>query len=302
MAIAYFGFRIPEARLNKQTLHRLNQHLYRRPRRIRNLSHPEVERGWKLRDVQRRVSTYSASPTNPGASAPASATSIRLMNGEGKDKRKCRLRASPLIVFRARIVLSVRHASRALLKLPPSFQRSAGTRKGLPLLFRRSVLPRLKQKHTCCILMRYSSIACRKCRYLQPISTDLGAAMEIRELLRRRTSFLAVSASQKLSAGTRLLTILLFAVSGISFLCSWTLQSTFDRAINHQSRNVIRAGDLSRATSEIMMGQTQYVMYTLQNDPDSSETARKSVHASAERAATWRPNYPPRLRTRTNGR
>jgi hypothetical protein len=34
-----------------------------------------------------------------------------------------------------------------------------------------------------------------------------------------------------------------------------------------------------------MMNQMQYVMYTLQNAPVASEAARKSVHASSERAA-----------------
>lgn len=84
--------------------------------------------------------------------------------------------------------------------------------------------------------------------------------------------------------GTVTLLTLLVVVSGLGFLCNQSLQAAFNRAVNYESRRLILSAEVSSATSEMMLGQTRFVLLTLQNDPDASDAARQSVHANSSKA------------------
>lgn len=84
--------------------------------------------------------------------------------------------------------------------------------------------------------------------------------------------------------GTVTLLILLVLVSGLGFLCNRSLQAAFDRAVNEETRRLLLSAEVNSATSEMMLGQTRFVLLTLQNDPDASDAARQSVHANSSKA------------------
>ena len=84
--------------------------------------------------------------------------------------------------------------------------------------------------------------------------------------------------------GTTILLGLLLLVGGVGILCNWRSQAAFDRAVNEESRSLVLAGNINSATSAMMLGETRFILLTLQNDPDASEAAKQSVHASSSRA------------------
>jgi methyl-accepting chemotaxis protein len=100
-----------------------------------------------------------------------------------------------------------------------------------------------------------------------------------------RQRFSGISAGRKLMFGTTTLLVLLVVVSGIGFLCNWSLKSAFDRSVNEGLRRLLMSSAINRASSDMMLGQTRFVLLTLQNDPDASEVAKQSVHANFDRAS-----------------
>jgi methyl-accepting chemotaxis protein len=96
--------------------------------------------------------------------------------------------------------------------------------------------------------------------------------------------FSALPAGRKLMVGTCTLLILLVAVSGLGFLCNQSIEAAFNRAVNEGSRHLLLSAETNRAVSEMMVGQTRFVLLTLQNDPDAAEAAKQSVHSASDRA------------------
>jgi methyl-accepting chemotaxis protein len=99
-----------------------------------------------------------------------------------------------------------------------------------------------------------------------------------------RQNLAGMSAGRKLMLGTTTLLALLVIVSGLGFLCNWSLESAFDRSVNEGLHRLLMSSAINRASSDMMLGQTRFVLLTLQNDPDASDAARQAVHANSERA------------------